>query len=107
MTTNKNADALSLDVRYGQQAALYSSQFMLNAGVEEVTLECSSGIEVTDDQTVVPVHTRLAMTWGGVERLHALLKETLDQRAKSGAPIPSPHIRNDAAKLPSFGETNV
>jgi len=107
MQDNTNANELNLDVRYGQQAALYTSQFMLNAGVEEVTLECSSGIEVIGEQTMVPVHTRLALSWGAVERLHSLLQQTLDQRNNSGPPIPTPHIRNNAAKLPSFGETNV
>ena len=107
MTDKKNANSLNLDVRFDQQAALYASQFMLNAGVEEVTLDCSSGVEVVGDQTIVPVHTRLALSWGAVERLHSLLHQTLAQRNKTGVPIPAPHIRNDAAKLPSFGETNV
>lgn len=107
MADRNNASELNLDVRYGQQAALYTSQFMLNAGTEEVTLDCSSGIDVVGEQTMVPVHTRLAMSWGAVERLQSLLHQTLEQRKNSGAPIPTPHIRHDAAKLPSFGETNV
>lgn len=100
-------NGLQLDVRYGQQAALYASQFLINAGGEEVTLDCSSGVETTNNQTVVPIHTRLAMSWGAAERLHSLLQQALEQRTKGSSLVPAPYIRNDAAKLPSFGDTHV
>ena len=97
-----------LDIRYGQQPALYTSQFMINAGVEEVTLDCMSGVEAgVTGNTVVPVHTKLALSWGAAERLASLLNQALAQRPKSGAPIPAPHIPVNAAKLPSFGESNA
>lgn len=98
-----------LEVRYGQQPALYTSQFMINAAAEEVTLDCMSGVETNaTGDTVVPVHTKLAMSWGAAQRLATLLNQALEQRPKAdGPPIPAPHIRTNAAKLPSFGEANV
>ena len=103
--TNKKKD-IQLDVRYGQQPAFYSSQFLINAGAEEVTLDCSSGVDTSGDKTIVPVHTRLSMSWAAAERLHSLLDQALKQRSKSSS-VPAPHIRSDAAKLPSFGDVNV
>ena len=96
-----------LDVRYGQQASLYASQFLINAGAEEVSLDCCSSVEIANGQTVVPVHTRLAMSWEGAMRLHALLQQAIDQKQASKTAIPAPHIPTGAAKLPSFGETTV
>lgn len=97
---------LQLDVRYGQQASLYTSQFLINAGAEEITLDCSSGVDTANGNTVVPIHTRLSMSWQAAERLHSLLHQALSQRSK-GSPVPTPHIRTNAAKLPSFGDANV
>lgn len=91
-----------LDVQYGRPPVLYSSQFLINANAEELVLDCSSGVDVADDKTVVPVHTRLALSWGAAERLHSLLTQALSQHSR--APVPSPHIRTDAAKLPAFGD---
>lgn len=104
-----NSEQPKFDIRHGQQPALYTSQFMVNAGVEEVTLDCMSAVEHTDDgATIVPVHTKLALSWGAAERLSKLLNEALAQRPSGGSHVPAPHIRSDAAaKLPSFGETNV
>ena len=99
---SKQNENVELDVQYGRKPALYSSQFLINAGAEELTLDCSSTVEVTGGKTVVPVHTRLALSWGAAERLHALLEQALTQR--SNPTIPAPHIRHDAAKLPTFGE---
>lgn len=96
------------DIRYGQQPALYTSQFMVNAGVEEIILDCMSSVEhKADGGTIVPVHTKLALSWGAAERLAQLLNDALAQRPAGGTHVPAPHIRSDAAKLPSFGETNV
>ena len=104
-TQNRNNQ---LDVLYGQQPALYTSQFMVNAGVEELVLDCMSGVDPMEDgTTVVPVHTKLALSWGAVERLSKLLNEAIEQRPDHGNHVPAPHIRTDAAKLPSFGETNA
>ena len=98
-----------LDVRYGQQPALYTSQFMINAGAEEVALDCMSGVEANAaGDMVAPVHTKLAMSWAAAQRLATLLNQALERRpTSSGPPIPAPHIRMNAAKLPSFGEANV
>ena len=45
----------SIDVQYGQQPVIYTSQFMIGAGAEEVTLDCVSTVEKrSDGSTFVP-----------------------------------------------------
>ena len=100
------------DVRYGQQPTLYASQFLLSAGVEALILDCSSGIDAQlSTAPVVPVHTRLALSWGAVERLTSLLQQALNQRRKNvpdanSAPVGAASL-DDAAKLPSVGNTHA
>lgn len=98
-----------LDVRYNEQAALYTSQFMIHAGEEDVAIDCISRVEAASEgKTVVPVHTKLALSWGAVERLASLLNDALEQRDTTAQKhVPTPHIALDAAKLPSFGEAGV
>ena len=95
----------NLDIRYDQSPALYTSQFMVRAGDEEVSLDCISSVDTNPQgATVVPVHTQLALSWGAVERLASLLNEALAERHRTDVPVPSPHFSSDAAKLPSFGD---
>ncbi len=102
---NSTSPSQNLDIRYDQSAALYTSQFMVRAGDEEVSLDCISSVETNSTgATVVPVHTQLALSWGAVERLASLLNEALAERHRENAAVPSPHFSSDAAKLPSFGD---
>ena len=96
-----------MDVRYDQKPALYTNQFMIHSGPEDIILDCVSGLEVRAGRTLFPVHTKLALSWGAAERLHSLLSETLQQRPQPGGAIPAPHLANRAAKLPAFGDPSV
>lgn len=98
---SQNSEALPLDVQYGRPASLYASQFLINAKAEELTLDCSSGVEQTAGATVVPVHTRLALSWEAAQRLHSLLSQALQQRAGESN-VPAAHFRRDDAQLPAF-----
>jgi len=98
-----------LDIRYNESPALYTSQFMIHAGDEDVALDCISRVDpASDGRTIVPVHTKLALSWGAVERLAAMLNDALEQRKSPDQKhIPAPHISGGTAKLPSFGEAGV
>jgi|GEM_PF-3241255 len=83
-----NRVASQVEVRYGQSPALYVNQFVIAAGDEQVLLDCSSGVEQARDaeRAVLPVHTRLALSWGAVERLAGLLQQVLTQRRAGPEP---------------------
>ena len=102
----KRESVKNMDVRHGQQPALYTSQFLISAGVEEVILDCVSGIENgSNESTVIPVHTKLALSWGSAERLASLLNQALSQRP-AGTPVPAPNVATHAAKLPTFSQAS-
>ena len=68
-----------IKVKYEDTAVRYANQVMLNGSAEELFLEFSSG-PVPDPATgesIVPVHTRIAMTPGSARRLLAALQQTL------------------------------
>ncbi|MDF1752704.1 MAG: hypothetical protein P1U89_08035 [Verrucomicrobiales bacterium] len=73
------SDTTKLKVRYEDMAAQYASQVILNTTQEEFLLDFSSGV-VPDPNTgdpCVPVHTRIAMSMGGAQRLYSLLGKAL------------------------------
>ena len=107
--SKEKKQARKLDVRYNEQPALYTSQFMIHAGDEDVALDCISHVDpMADGTTIVPVHTKLALSWGAVERLAGILNDALEQRGSADRKhIPAPHISGGTAKLPSFGEAGV
>jgi hypothetical protein len=107
--------ASQVEVRYGQSPALYVNQFVIAAGDEQVLLDCSSGVEQAHDaeRAVLPVHTRLALSWGAVERLAGLLQQVLTQRRAGpagvdprGRPLP-PLATPDLACLPALEDTDA
>ncbi len=76
-------DTTKLKVRYENMAAQYASQIILNTTQEEFLLDFSSGV-VPDPNTgepCVPVHTRVAMSLGGAQRLYSLLGKALSGEA--------------------------
>ena len=84
----KNAgNTRQVKVRYAETSALYASQVLVNATGEDVILNFSSGYmsDPSSGQTLLPVHTRIAMTAAGARRLQALLDQVLKSPASSGA----------------------
>jgi hypothetical protein len=67
---------------FDQLPALYSSQFRVSAADDLVMVDCSPGVlpDRQSGESVMPVHTRLAMTWTAVERLATVLNQALGQR---------------------------
>jgi hypothetical protein len=77
-----------IQVKYEDLTARYSNHVLLNTGQEELYLDFSSGI-VTDrgaGVSIMPIHTRIAMTPAGVVRLWQLL----GQAVKNFQVIPNP-----------------
>ena len=66
-----------LQVRYDDLKASYANHVLVSVGAEEVYLDFTSGI-VADRPgvSVLPIHTRVAMTPSGVVRLAQLLAQT-------------------------------
>lgn len=82
---NRNPAAANrkFKVKYDDMSARYASQVILNANVDEVFLDFSSGA-IADPATgepLVPVHTRIAMSPAGAKRLADLLNQALSRLA--------------------------
>ena len=75
-------------VRYNETSALFASQFIINTTSEDLTLNFSSG-SITDPasgETLLPIHTRIAMTASAARRLHQVLGSVLSQMQAGGVP---------------------
>jgi hypothetical protein len=70
---------IPIQVKYEDMTARYANHALLNTGNEELYIEFSSGI-VSDRAagvSVMPIHTRIAMTPAGVVRLWQLLGQAV------------------------------
>ena len=67
----------SLQLKYENFTARYANHALVSVGAEEVYIDFTSGI-VADRPgvSVMPIHTRIAMTPSGVVRLAQLLAQT-------------------------------
>jgi len=88
MSENKAAnhetkDARQLRVKYDESKALYASQALVQASAEEVIIDFSSGI-LQDPSgqggAVMPIHTRIAMSHAGAQRLLGALTQTFQKK---------------------------
>lgn len=75
-----------LQVKYEDMTARYANQIVLTAGQEEVFLDFSSG--VIPDQgggvSVLPIHTRIAMPHGALQRFHQMLTKLVNKSQETG-----------------------
>ncbi len=76
--SNQPSSQQVLQVRYDDLKACYANHVLVSVGSEEVYLDFTSGI-VADRPGVslLPIHTRVAMTPSGVVRLAQLLSQTI------------------------------
>ena len=82
------SEARQLRIKYDESKALYASQALVQANVEEVIIDFSSGILQDPGSTgaaVMPIHTRIAMSHAGAQRLISALTQTLQKQ--SVAPV--------------------
>lgn len=94
-----NVKQQQIKVRYNETSALFASQFILNTSEEDITINFSSG-PMTDpagNETILPVHTRIAMTREGALRLRGILDQVLSTGKKKKS-----MIKKSQAKLPEI-----
>src|SRR3954464_15752158 len=73
-----NQQQINLQIRYDDLTARYANHVLVSVGNEEVYLDFTSGIVADRPGTsVMPIHTRIAMTPSGVVRLAQLLSQTV------------------------------
>jgi|SRR5436190_17218966 len=72
---------LALQVKYEDMTARYANHVLVNSGQEELYLDFSSGLVIdrAAGVSVMPIHTRIAMTPAGVVRLWQLLGQTVQK----------------------------
>ena len=96
---------IPLQIKYEDLTARYANHVLLNTGQEELYLDFTSGI-VTDRAagvSVMPIHTRIAMTPSGIVRLWQLLGQAVQNfqviqtnPQAPGAPTPVEPLAADA-----------
>ena len=71
--------SIPLQVKYEDMTARYANHVLLNTGQEELYLDFTSGIVMdrAAGVSVMPIHTRIAMTPSGVVRLWQLLGQAV------------------------------
>lgn len=93
--------AQRIRVKYEELSAVYASQVILNSTGEELFLDFSSGV-ITDPaskESLLPIHTRIAMSGSGARRLLTALQQLLN---RSDSSSPTPVAGTDQAALPKI-----
>jgi hypothetical protein len=100
--TDSSTRQVKLRVKYDELAATFASQVLLNTTAEEVFLDFSSGIlnDPGSGESVLQVHTRIAMTHAGAKRLLGALQQVLSKAAAGPESSETPR-----ATLPKLGST--
>jgi len=76
-------ESRQLRIKYDESKASYASQALVQANVEEVIIDFSSGIlqdHSGGGAAVMPIHTRIAMSHAGAQRLLGALTQTLQKQ---------------------------
>lgn len=86
-TQAAGAQPRKLRLKYEEYTARYANQTILSGSTDEVLLDFSSGPvpDAATGESVVPVHTRIAMSPAGARRLLAALQQTLKRIEATGA----------------------
>ena len=102
MEPTPNSVQNKLHVKYDTFSAHYANQAIIVGASEEIYLDFSSGIIIdpASGQSLLPIHTRIAMTYGGAHRLLQALQQTLSRQATTPAVRPSDPAVSHAAALP-------
>lgn len=92
-------DSSTPRIDYADPCARYVGHFIVSPTPDEVMLDCTSGL-IRDSGTgkpIVPVHTRLALSYGSAQRLIQLLKH----------PVNSPPARNEQSPSAQAAKLNA
>ncbi len=93
-----------LQVQYASQSMHYTTQFIASMSGEEVILDCGSVVVAGAEsgQSQLPVHTRMALPWSAVHRLHRLLAEIIESHQSATQVVPPAR-----ASLPPFSQSQT
>lgn len=95
MATNEQSPvpAKRIRIKYDEMSARYANQVVLNGTAEEILLDFSSGPvpDPVTGESLIPIHTRIAMSHGGARRLLAALQQSLKriEASKTAGRAPS------------------
>ena len=96
-----------LQIKYEDLTARYANHVLLNTGQEELYLDFTSGIVVdrAAGVSVMPIHTRIAMTPSGIVRLWQLLGQAVQNfqiiQTNPQAPTAPTPVELPAADVPA------
>ncbi len=98
---NAASPARKIKIKYDELSARYANQVVLNGSAEEIYLDFSSGAipDPSSGESVIPIHTRIAMTHAAARRLLGALQQTL---AKTQAVVDARKEEAARASLPSL-----
>jgi len=76
---SENKYSQQLKLRYEQSSALYASQFVITANGDEVIVNFSSGSlpDSASGDSILPIHTRIALSTKGAQKLANLINQAL------------------------------
>ena len=100
--SSKEAAKQKLKIKYEETSAQYANQFLVNTTNEELFLDLSSGA-ISDPNTgesMVPIHTRIAMSYSGARRLASILSQAVQRHEASIAANSDGADSKAAARLP-------
>ena len=82
-----DSDPTTLQVRYENTSATYANQIVVNANREDLILNFSSGAihDPGSGEAVLPIHSRIALTWNGAARLRALIDQAMQSQQQAAA----------------------
>lgn len=74
---------MPVKIKYEMNSALYANQFIINQSKEEVFIDFSSGAipDPATGQTLIPIHTRIAITYENAKRLSHLLTQAIQRHS--------------------------
>jgi len=75
---------IPIKIKYDATSATYANQFILNQNAEEVFVDFSSGPipDPTTGQTMIPIHSRVALSYQGAKRLGDLLLDAVKNHSQ-------------------------
>jgi hypothetical protein len=86
-TTKGIAEPRKIRIKYEDYTARYANQAILSGSTGEVFMDFSSGPvpDADSGESIMPVHTRIAMSHAGARRLLSALQQTLKRLETTGA----------------------
>lgn len=88
MAQEKKAQQKPVKIQYNETMALFAAQFIVNASEHDIIINFSSGpmVDSANGETVLPIHSRIAMGREGAKRLTAILSKVLSQTDPESVP---------------------